>query len=156
MSIALKIRRAETPFYAGLKRLAKRFLTFEIPAMVIFVPVLRAVAALHKVAAAGRQRFVVAFYRAPLFRSYCVTVGRNLYLELLPSATSHTRISVGDDVYISGALTIESGHVFDEPEVIIGNRVFIGHQVTIHASRQVIIEDGALIAQGCLIADNDG
>lgn len=155
MSFALKVRRAETPFYAALKRLAKALLIFEIPGFGILVPVLRAIAFTKAVILQTARRLLVVFYRAPLFRSYCVSVGRNLYLELVPSISGHTRIFVGDDVYISGALSIASGHVFDKPELIIGDRVFIGHQVAIKASKQVVIEDGALIAQGCYIADSD-
>jgi len=155
VSLALKIRRAETPFYAGVKRLARSLLTFEIPGIGILVPLLRAIAFTKGLVVQAVRRFVVVFYRAPLFRSYCVTVGRNLYLELVPSISGQTRISIGNDVYISGALSIASGHVFDQPELIIGDRVFIGHQVCIKASKQVVIEDGALIAQGCYIADSD-
>ena len=155
VSFALKIRRAETPLYANLKRLAKAVQTFQIPGLRIVVPLLRAIAALNNLVVTAGRRMVVIFYRAPLFRSYCVTVGRNLYLEQLPSVTSHTRIWVGDDVHVSGTLVIASSHVFDAPELTIGNRVFLGHQVTIHASKRVVIEDGVLIAQGCYIADSD-
>ena len=155
MSFALKVRRAETPFYGGLKRLAKALLTFEIPGAGVFVPLLRMIAGTKFVLTNVIRRLLVVFYRAPLFRSYCVSVGRNLYLELVPSISGHTRITVGSDVYISGTLSIASSHVFDNPELIIGDRVFIGHQVTIRASKQVVIEDGALIAQGCYIADSD-
>lgn len=155
MGFALKVRRAETPFYAGIKQLAKALLTFEIPGIGIFVPLLRAIALTKRLVVQATRRFLVVFYRAPLFRSYCLTVGHNLYLELVPAISGNTRISIGNDVCISGALSIASGHVFDRPELVIGDRVFIGHQVSIRASKQVVIEDGALIAQGCYIADSD-
>jgi acetyltransferase-like isoleucine patch superfamily enzyme len=155
MSFVLRIRRAETPFYAALKRLAKGFATFEIPGLVILAPVLRAISFLGSSAVAAGRRILVALYRAPLFRSRCVSVGKNLYLEQSPSVSGHARISIGDDVCISGDLVIVSSHVFDDPEVIIGKRVFIGHQVTIHASKRVTIEDGALISALCYIADSD-
>jgi len=155
LSFVLKVRRAETPFHAGVKRVAKALLAFELPGAFVLVPVLRAIAFTKSAIVHAFRRLLVVFYRAPLFRSYCVAVGRNLYLELVPNISGHTRITVGNDVYISGALSVASSHVFDQPELTIGNRVFIGHQVTIRASKQVVIEDGALIAQGCYIADSD-
>jgi acetyltransferase-like isoleucine patch superfamily enzyme len=155
VSFALKIRRAETPFYAALKRLAKALARFEIPGFILVAPLLRLIHALSSGTVHLGRRFLVVFYRAPLFRSRCASVGRNLYLEQLPSVSGHARISIGDDVTISGDFQIASGHVFDRPELTIGNRVFIGHQVTIHASRQVIIDDGALVSTGCYIADSD-
>ena len=127
---------------------------FEIPGLGLLAPLLRAIHLLAIGSVHVGRRLLVVFYRAPLFRSQCVSVGRNLYMEQLPSISGNTRITVGDDVFISGDLQIASSHVFDRPELTIGNRVFLGHQVTIHASRQVI-EDGALISTGCYIADSD-
>lgn len=155
MSLVLKIKRAETPFYAGIKRIAKGFTTFEIPGVAVLGPVLRLISFVGSSAVAGGRRILVVIYRAPLFRSRCVSVGRNLYLEQSPSVSGQPQITVGDDVCISGTFEIASGHVFDHPEVNIGNRVFIGHQVTIHASKKVTIEDGALISAQCYIADSD-
>lgn len=155
MSFLLKVRRAETPFYAWLKRLALGFLRFDIPALRVLAPVLRVIRVSNSALYLLRLRLQVIFYRAPLFRSSCVSVGKNLYLELLPSISSHTRVTVGDDVYISGAFSINSARVFEQPELIIGNRVFIGHQVAIVANQKVVIEDNVLIARGCYIADSD-
>ena len=135
--------------------MALALLRFEIPGTGILVPLLRAIHFTRGVVWTACRRFAVVFYRAPLFRSYCVSVGRNLYLEQLPFINGHTRMTIGNDVYISGDLAIGSGRLFDTPELIIGDRVFIGHRVIIHANRQVIIEDGALIAGGCYISDSD-
>jgi acetyltransferase-like isoleucine patch superfamily enzyme len=155
MNLVLKIKRAETPFYAWLKRSILRALRLEVPLPALFTPILRGVAAFSALTVQGSRRLLVAFYRAPLFRTYCETVGRGLYLEQSPHISGHTRITVGENVCISGDLSIASSHVLERPELIIGNRVFIGHQTIIKASQRVVIEDDVLIAGGCYIADSD-
>jgi acetyltransferase-like isoleucine patch superfamily enzyme len=154
-AIALRIRRAETPFYARLKGCIKLLLTFRLPAPRFFFPALRAIYAFRFAAPEVFRRLMVVFFREPLFRSTCEHVGKRLRLERLPSISGHARIRIGDDVYISGSLSIASGRMLDNPELSIGNNVFLGHGTTIKASRRVVIEDGVLVAQGCYIADSD-
>jgi len=101
-----------------------------------------------------RRFLAVAFY-GPIFKSNCVSSGRNLYLELVPSIAGPVKIFVGSHVRISGALSISGGHVFDAPELRIADRVFIGHQVSFRVSQQVIVEENVLIAAGCYITDSD-
>ena len=71
-----------------------------------------------------------------LFKTYCVSCGRKLYLELVPSISGPVKIFVGNQVYISGVLGIASGHVLDAPELHIKDRVFLGHQVSFRVSRE--------------------
>ncbi len=156
MGIALKIKRAETPFYAGLKRLARSLIHFDLPFWRPWGLFLRTIYVSAKVIIGGFRRLVAIVYYGPIFKSYCVSCGRNLYLELVPSIRGPVKIFVGDHVYISGALGIGSGHVFDKPELRIGDGVFLGHQVLLAVSRQIIIEDGVILAQGCYITDSDG
>jgi acetyltransferase-like isoleucine patch superfamily enzyme len=155
MGIALKIKRAETPFYAGLKRLAVSIIHFDLPFWRPWGLFLRAIYVLTKSIIQVFRRFIAVMYYGPIFKSYCVSCGRNLYLELVPSISGPVQIFVGDHVYISGALGIASGHVFDEPELRIGDRVFLGHRVSLVLSRQIIVEDGVMLAQGCYITDSN-
>jgi carbonic anhydrase/acetyltransferase-like protein (isoleucine patch superfamily) len=101
-----------------------------------------------------RRILAITFY-GPVFRSYCVSCGRNLYLELVPAISGPVKIFVGDDVCISGALTIASGHVLDSPQLRIAGHVFIGHKVSFRVNQQIVVEEGVLIAQGAYITDSD-
>jgi acetyltransferase-like isoleucine patch superfamily enzyme len=155
MSLVLKIKRAETPFYASLKRIAKTLIHFDLPFWRPWGRFLNAIYICAKFVIAGLRRLIAILYYGPIFKSRCVSCGRNLYLELVPSISGPVQIFVGDHVYISGALGIASGHVFDKPELRIGDRVFLGHLVSFRVSRQIIIEDGVIITQGCYITDSD-
>jgi acetyltransferase-like isoleucine patch superfamily enzyme len=151
----LKIKRAETPFYRWLKGSIKAFWTAEIPVFNFFVPLWKAIAWGFTIWHELWLRLCVVVYRGPLFRSACESVGKRLYMELVPGINGHTRIRIGDDVRISGALYIASGRVLDNPELIIGDRVFLGHQVTLKASRSIVIEDDVLVAGQCYLSDTD-
>jgi len=39
---------------------------------------------------------------------------------------------------------------------MIGSGAFLGHRLSIAVAKEVVIDDGALIAQGCYIGDHDG
>jgi carbonic anhydrase/acetyltransferase-like protein (isoleucine patch superfamily) len=156
MNVLLKIKRAETPFYARLKQFALAVIHFDLPFWRPWGLFLRAVyLSFHFIIAAFRKLIAILFY-GPIFKSYCVSCGRNLYLELVPSVGGHVKIFVGDHVHISGALAIGSGHVLDKPELRIGDRVFLGHRVVLVANREIIVEEGVMIAQGCFVTDSDG
>lgn len=152
----VKIRRAETPFYAALKRLAKAILAFNVPVPPAIAPFFRFLY-LNRVFVRGTyRRLATTLYRSPVFRGRCEHVGRGLVMERIPGISGAVKIYIGDDVIISGSLTVAGGHVFDGPELRVGNRVFLGHSLTISLSRRVTIEDDVLISSECYIADNSG
>jgi acetyltransferase-like isoleucine patch superfamily enzyme len=96
------------------------------------------------------------FYRSPLFRSRCESCGRNLSLRALPHVGGHAQIFIGSDVIISGLIGIFSGRTFDDPTLIVGDRVVLSDRVTLSVNKRIVIEDDAYLAPGCYIADNDG
>lgn len=100
------------------------------------------------------MRGCVLLYREPLFRSHCETIGDGLYLELLPILKGTPRIAVGDNVRISGELTIECASGQPAAQIQIGDHVFIGHQVLINVKRRVVIDAHALIAGNCILDDS--
>jgi acetyltransferase-like isoleucine patch superfamily enzyme len=151
----LKVKRAETPFFASLKRHAKVLLNFRVPVPALLIPLLQLIQFTAWVWDEMSNRLAVAFYREPLFRSRCEFVGKRFRLERLPEISGHARIRVGDDVYVSGQLAIASGRMIDNPEITIGNNVFLGHGTTLKVNRRIVIEDGVLIAQGCYLTDSD-
>ncbi len=151
----VKVKRAETPFYAGLKGFAKGVLTFHIPVPAPVRLFYRLVYGLHALTVKTLRRTAVLLYREPVFRSRCRHVGDRLSLERIPGISGNVDIVVGNDVIISGTLSIGGGHTFDKARLEIGDRTFLGHLTAIILAEEVIIEEGVLIATSVTITDND-
>jgi len=154
-TIILQVRRADTPTYARIKRWARASTRVRLPLPLPWIWLIEAVHKTRSIVAFAWLRLCVMFYREPLFRRQCSLVGENLYLELLPSVTGQVRISIGDNVMISGALAIGCSRVLDHPELVIGDNVFIGHQVVLHPNKKIVIENGVLVANNCFITDSN-
>jgi acetyltransferase-like isoleucine patch superfamily enzyme len=152
----LKIKRGESPFFRGLRSLAKAVMRSNLPVPGLFRPVLRLLYQFHFFVLHLGRLAVSYLYREPLFRSRCASVGKRLHVALMPDISGHAEIHIGDDVNLFGILAVSSGRVLDNPRLLIGNRVDIGHYVVISVNREVIIEDGVHIASNCRIVDNDG
>lgn len=155
-AFVLRVKRSETPFHKRLKASVHWMSRLRAPTPRPLMPLLRLMYGLHLSAGAVARRSVATLYSEPLFRSRCVSAGSRLYLEKLPVITGVVDVRVGDDVTISGALRIAAGRVFDRSFVSIGDRVYLGHGVLLEVSREIVIEDGAWIAAGSSISDNDG
>lgn len=152
----LKVKRAETPFYAKLNAAAKLILHPEVPLPRFLLPVARLFYNLHFSIWGAARWFLAVFYNGPLFRGRCESAGRGLYVFILPHVMGHTRIRVGNNVRILGKVGIMSGRVMKEPTLVIHDRVFIGHMVQFVVNQEVVVEEGVLIAGRCSIADSDG
>src|SRR5260370_39517264 len=76
-------------------------------------------------------------------------------MTLLPDITGHPKIYIGDNVMLFGGLSVISGREFDEPRLVIGNGVHIGHQAFFTINKEIVIDEGARIASDCFIADTD-
>lgn len=151
----LKVKRAETPFYARLKRVAAAIRQPSVPVPRFLLPVARVLFSLHAGTLFVLRLLRANLYTTPLFRGRCESSGRRLSVWFMPFIMGNPRIYIGDDVSIGGKIGIYSGHVYDAPELRIGNRVSIGHAVSFNVSRQIVIEDDVLIAGNCSIADSD-
>jgi len=99
-------------------------------------------------------RLAVLLWQEPALRARCVHVGRRLRLGVRPGIAGPVRVTIGDDVSLSGPIGIVSTTGY-APELVVGHRVFIGHEVSFHVARSIIIEDDAGIAPRCYFADND-
>lgn len=151
----LKIRGAETPFYARLNRLGKAFLTFRLPIPRMFDPLYRLITYLQYLRYETGERISVALFRYPVLRMVCASVGKRLRMEQIPSI-SGARVFIGDDVCLSGTLKVLGGRVFPNPEMRIGNRTFIGTGCTFSVAKLIEIGDDVLIANGCSVSDYSG
>lgn len=126
-SYILKIKRAETPYYARLKRVGKLILTFQLPVPRALDSIYSLIHTLQALNFETDERISVACFRYPVLRTKCISIGKRLQMERLPSISGPVKIYLGDDVRLSGQSTISGGRVFSDPELRIGNRSFIGH-----------------------------
>ncbi|MBN9662310.1 MAG: acyltransferase [Acidobacteria bacterium] len=152
----LKIRKAETPFYARLKKLILALAITEVPMPGFTRPLWSLLYHLRMMVPEVWRRLLSVAYRIPLFKSQCAQVGRRLYLEQIPHISGKVKLILGDDVNISGHFSVRAGRTFEDPEIILGNKVFVGHQVTMQVAKRIEIEEGAALAAGCYVTDNDG
>jgi len=149
----LKIKRAETPFYARLKRIGKGFLAFKLPIPRALDPIYTFIGYMMFFRSEIVERISVACFRFPVLRSRCVSIGRRLRMEGLPGVSGPVKIYIGDDVNLSGTFAISSGRIFAEPEFRIGNRSFIGSGCIFSVAKLIEIGDDVLIAGGCTVSD---
>jgi len=152
----LRVKRAETPTFKILKRLIRRMMTASIPVPRVIKPCGRFLYELRFRLPMLWRRLKAFLYVQPLFACRCETIGKRVQLTALPVISGHTAVFVGDDVRISGSLSISSGKFCDHPTLRIGDRSFMGHNVRITCNREVVIEEDVLIAGNCKISDYDG
>jgi len=94
-------------------------------------------------------------YTGPLFRSRCERVGKRFCLTTMPFIIGHVRIYIGDNVNFFGKFDVLTGAIFDEPKLIIKDRVDIGHGAIFIVNKEITIEDDVNIAGGVRFMDSD-
>lgn len=154
-SLALKIRRGETPFYRSLREFARTLRTSNLPVPGFFRPVLRFLFQLQQSLFSGLRWALGYFLYEPLFRSRCESVGKRFGCSRLPYVVGHAKIFLGDDVNFFGKVDIFSGRQFDEPRLVLGNRVDIGHNVVFLVNKEIVIEEDVNVASGVRFMDSD-
>jgi acetyltransferase-like isoleucine patch superfamily enzyme len=151
----LKLKRGDTAFYRIVRDWMKGLLRSRLPVPRVILPFFRLLYSLHFGVIYGSRFLLNYFYREPIFRSRCVSIGKDFHLLLLPDVTGHARIRIGDNVNFYGKVGITSGRIFDEPRLTIGNRVDIGHEVGFVVNQEIVIEDDVKIASSCILMDTD-
>jgi acetyltransferase-like isoleucine patch superfamily enzyme len=155
-SYILKIKRAETPGYARLKKLGTAILAFHLPIPRALDPIYSLIRYLQILGSETDERISVACYRFPVLRSKCVFIGERLQMERIPNITGPVKIYLGNDVRLSGSFTIMGGRVFSESEFRVGNRSFIGAGCAFSIAKSITIGDDVLIAGNCTVSDYSG
>jgi acetyltransferase-like isoleucine patch superfamily enzyme len=155
-SLVMKIKRAETPGYARVKRLLLAASRANLPIPRAIGALFGAIELFWRNGIELARRLWAMLVREPIFRARCESVGTGLYLELVPRISPHVRVTVGDDVTISGALSVAGGRTFANPRLVVGNGVFIGHRVAMAIAQEIVLEDGAALAADSYVCDNDG
>jgi acetyltransferase-like isoleucine patch superfamily enzyme len=155
-SVVLRIKRADTPWSKSARHIVDACLSATIPIPRMAKPAGRLFYELRFYVPILWKRLKAVLYTKPVFSCRCESLGKRLQLVALPVVCGHTSLHIGDDVRFSGSLSIHSGRFFNNPTLRIGNRTFIGHNVSITCNREVVIEDDVLIAGDCRISDYDG
>ena len=153
--LILNVKRGETPFYRFLRGIAKGLISSTLPLPRFLHPLLRLVFNLQSSITGFFRWAFTYFYREPIFRGRCESVGKRFQLTKLPFIIGHARIYIGDDVNFFGKVDLISGRIFDEPKLIIHNRVDIGHNVTFLVNKEIVIEDDVNVASGVRFMDSD-
>ena len=151
----LKIRRKESPFFSLLHKVGSGVRTSTFPLPGFMNPILRVLYSVHEGVMSFLRRAATYFYREPLFRGRCESLGKRFTLSKMPYVVGHTRIYIGDDVNFFGKVDIFSGRIFDNPSLIIHNRVDIGHNVAFIVNKEIVIEDDVNVASGVTFMDTD-
>jgi acetyltransferase-like isoleucine patch superfamily enzyme len=154
-NFTLKVKRGETPFYRMLGTLAKRLQTSDLPTPRFINSALRLVFHIHQAVWNGAYWAAGYFYIGPVFRSRCISVGRHFRISRMPYVCGHAQIQIGDNVNFFGKVDIFSGRMFDEPKLIIKDRVDIGHNVIFVVNKEVVIEEDVNVASGARFMDSD-
>ena len=151
----LKIRRAETPFYRFVKNVARALWSGAIPLPRFLVPLVRPFFHLHTSLVRFLYWFGATFYVQPLFYSRCESVGRRVQVSRMPYVIGHAKIYLGDDINFFGKFDIFSGALFDEPKLILKDRVDIGAHVVFLVNKEILIEEDVNVASGVRFMDTD-
>jgi acetyltransferase-like isoleucine patch superfamily enzyme len=154
-SLALKIRRGETPFYRKLRNLARGLRSTSLPLPRFLKPLLRALFYLQQSVLTAIRWCLSFFVYEPIFRGRCESVGKRFRCSRMPFVNGHARIFLGDDVNFFGKVDIFSGRQFDEPRLVLGNRVDIGHNIVFLVNKEIVIEDDVNVATGVRFMDSD-
>jgi len=150
---ALKVKRAETPFYRFLSRFARRMLGANLPVPSFLKPVLRALYELHWAVWQGGRVLLSWLIWSPVFRARCASAGTRMQLVLPPKLRGRPVIRAGDNVAIHGKIEVIALGDPDQCELILGNGVQIGHRVTFVIARQIVLGDHAGVASDCYVSD---
>jgi acetyltransferase-like isoleucine patch superfamily enzyme len=149
----LKVKRAESPFFARLKWIARQVLIFQVPFPRALDWLFLSIGNLKALRFEVDERIAVALYRFPLLRARCAHVGKRLQMEQVPAFTGPVKVYLGDNVRLSGKATFSGARIFPDPEIRIGDRTFLGHGCQFSAAKSIVIGNDVLIAGGCWILD---
>ena len=155
-ALLLKVRRGDTPFYRALKNIARAVFQTNLPIPRVLLPFFGFLYTLHFAIYGLIQRLITFFYREPLFRGRCESVGKRLRLERMPEVEGHAKIYLGDDVAFTGKAGIYSGRFIDNPVLIVKDRSMIGHNAIISVNKEIVIDEDVIVGNNCVVADNDG
>lgn len=154
--LILKIKRGDTLLTRLLGRVLRSLVQSSVPVPRALRPVFRMVYQAHFGILYAMRWTLNFFYRSPIFQARCASVGKSLYLWLLPEVRGPVEIHLGDNVNMFGYVLIESTWLCEtRPKLVIGNRVALAHMLHFVVNRSVIIDDDVNIASYVRVLDTD-
>lgn len=96
-----------------------------------------------------------SFVATPAFLTQCKAHGERIEIDRLPYIQGSPRIYLGSDIRFSGQVGIQ-GNAQRDPELRLGNGIFIGHGTTFVIADKIEIGDFVSIGGGSYITDTDG
>ena len=103
------------------------------------------------------RQLVAVWIIAPIVQSLSRDFGKHISIERLPYIWGRGILSFGDNLSISGKISIAFARRPEGlPEFVVGRGVFIGHDSAFMLARSIMIGDFCLIGGGVRIQDNDG
>jgi acetyltransferase-like isoleucine patch superfamily enzyme len=154
-SFILKVKRGETPIFKGIRRFARWSISGNLPLPRFLHPLLGSLYHLHFLIRFAVLRAWSLFWVEPLFRGRCASVGKNFQIWSMPEVNGHAQIHIGSDVNFFGKVGIYTARIFDEPRLILHDRVDIGNNVSFVVNKEVIIEEDVNVASGARFMDSD-
>ncbi|WMW66236.1 acyltransferase [Nitratidesulfovibrio liaohensis] len=150
------IRKRETPFHARLYDMAKFIFGISMPV----VPGLHSF--LYNEWATRTSiwhNFWRVVYYEPMFKSQCRRVGKNFRMWYSGNGTTrilgNLGIYIGDNVAMFDKVSLVGLTVYDDPELHIGNNVYIAPFVRFMVAKRIDVGDYSMV--GChIIMDNSG
>jgi carbonic anhydrase/acetyltransferase-like protein (isoleucine patch superfamily) len=155
MNLRTKIKISDRGIYYLLKKIYMAIRNFTIPAPIFIArPLWYLVAMIRTLYYWG----ISTFWVTPLYKGLCKKVGKNFKAgSHLPFVIGKGLIHLGDNVRIFGKVNFIFGSIKDEiPEIHIGDRTSIGHEVTFDISGKLEIGEHCLVASGVTIQDCAG
>jgi acetyltransferase-like isoleucine patch superfamily enzyme len=155
MSLRAKIKNSDLWIYQVLKKCYYFFRNFNIPApKIITRPVWHLVNGL-------REFYYWSFatlWVTPLYKGLCKKTGKNFKAgTFLPYVIGKGNIYIGDYIRIFGKVNFIFGSIKKElPEIYIGNRSSMGHDVTFDIAGKLEIGEHCLIASRVTFQDCKG
>ena len=154
-SFGYNIRRSNAPFYRTLRNIARTVRSSNLPLPRFLNPLLLVgYQALHSLEIGIRWLWAY-FVCEPLFRGRCESAGKRFRCSRMPWVVGHAKITIGDDVNFFGKVDIFSGGIFEEPRLVLGDRVDLGHNTVFIVNKEIVIEDDVNVASGVRFMDSD-
>ncbi len=154
--LILAVKRGKTPFHRLLRGVLRRLYRPQAPGLPGWMkPPFRFLYELHFFLIVFGRTLITTFYRGPVFVARCSRVGKNLGLDGLPFVSGHVQIEIGDNVWIGGRVSIQSGGMLQAPRLVLKDFAEVGWNVSITVNSEVIIEEHARVAWDCRISDSD-
>ena len=150
------IKKRETPFYDRLYRLAKVVRQISVPTI---QPIHSFLYHEWVTRTSLWHNFWRVVYYEPMFKSQCVSVGKNFRMEYAGNGSTkifgNLQVTLGDNVHIFDNTFFVGLKLLDNPRLIVGDHTYIAPFVRILVGKSVKIGSHCLIGSK-LITDNPG